>query len=160
MLVTPLITGFSGSLGAGAVIMGIIGGLTNMSSLLCRPFAGNFADIASKYKVAMTGGIMILVSCIGYIFSVNAVSVVVFRIINGIGFACCSVCMSTWMSNMLPENRIGSGMGVYGTMNALAMAVSPALGIVVYQHMGYRAAFVLAGIFALMNIVIIQFVKR
>ncbi len=159
MLVTPLITGFSGSLGAGAVIMGIIGGLTNMSSLLCRPFAGNFADIASKYKVAMTGGIMILVSCIGYIFSVNAVSVVVFRIINGIGFACCSVCMSTWMSNMLPENRIGSGMGVYGTMNALAMAVSPALGIVVYQHMGYRAAFVLAGIFALMNIVIIQFVK-
>lgn len=159
MLVTPLITGFSGSLGASAAVMGIIGGLTNMCSLLCRPFAGNFADMFSKYKVAMIGGIMILLSCIGYIVAVNEVFVVIARIINGVGFACCSVCMSTWMSNMLPENRIGSGMGLYGTMNALAMAISPALGILVYHHMGYRAAFVLAGIFALINIIIIQFVK-
>ena len=159
MLVTPLITGFTESIGGSAAVMGFVGGLMNLCSLFCRPFAGNLADRLSKYKVSLIGAVFMSLACIGYILAPNEAVVVTARIINGIGFACCSVCMATWMSNMLPENRIGSGMGVYGTMNALAMAVSPALGIVVYQHMGYRAAFVLAGIFALMNIVIIQFVK-
>ena len=38
MLVTPLITGFSGSIGASAGVMGVIGGLMNLCSLFCRPF--------------------------------------------------------------------------------------------------------------------------
>ena len=37
MLVTPLITGFAGSLGAGGVLMGLVGGLSNFCSLMCRP---------------------------------------------------------------------------------------------------------------------------
>lgn len=36
MLVTPLITGFSGSIGASAGVMGVIGGLMNLCSLFCR----------------------------------------------------------------------------------------------------------------------------
>ena len=44
MLVTPIITGFSGSLGASAALMGLIGGMMNLCSLFCRPFAGNLAD--------------------------------------------------------------------------------------------------------------------
>lgn len=51
------------------------------------------------------------------------------RVINGVGFACCSVCLATWMSLLLPIRHMGAGMGLYGTMNALAMAVGPALGI-------------------------------
>ena len=44
MLVTPLITGFSGSIGASAGVMGVIGGLMNLCSLFCRPFVGNLAE--------------------------------------------------------------------------------------------------------------------
>ena len=32
------------------------------------------------------------------------------------------------MTNLLPRDRIGSGMDLYGTMNAMAMAISPAIG--------------------------------
>lgn len=157
MLVTPLITGFTESIGASAALMGLVGGLMNLVSLFCRPIAGNLADRISKYKLSFIGAVFMTAACVGYIFAPNEVVVIIARIINGFGFACCSVCMATWMSNMLPKEKIGSGMGVYGTMNALAMAVSPAIGVSAYQAFGYRVSFVIALVFSLAIIVVIQF---
>lgn len=158
MLVTPLIAGYSESLGATAALMGIIGGLMNICALFCRPVVGNLADKISKYKLSFIGAGLMTVSCIGYIAAWNPALVIVSRIINGIGYSCCSVCMSTWMSNMLPKEKIGSGMGLYGTMNALAMAIAPAIGVSIYERVGYKTAFLLAGIFIILTILIIQFV--
>ena len=159
MLITPLITGFSGSIGASAVLMGMIGGMMNLCSLFCRFFVGNLADRISKYKVSFVGAGLMTLACVGYIVAPNPAIVVLARIINGVGFACCSVCMSTWMSNLLPKEKIGSGMGVYGTMNALAMAIAPGLGVSVYQRFGYRAAFVIGLVFAVSTAAAIQFVS-
>lgn len=160
MLVTPLITGFTESLGAGGALMGIVGGLMNICSLFCRPFVGNLADKISKYKVSFIGAALMTVASIGYIAAFDPVVVVLSRIVNGVGYACCSVCMSTWISNLLPEDKIGSGMGIYGTMNALGMAVAPAIGVSLYQKLGYRPAFVAAALFSAAIAVIIQFVQN
>ncbi len=59
MLVTPLITGFSESLGAGAFVMGVVGGLTNLFALLVQPFAGGVADKISKYKLGFIGTVLL-----------------------------------------------------------------------------------------------------
>lgn len=159
MLVTPLITGFTQSIGSSAALMGIVGGMMNLCSLVCRPLAGNLADRMSKYRVSMIGAVLMAAACAGYVLASNAAVVVVSRIVNGVGFACCSVCMATWMSNMLPKDKIGSGMGFYGTMNALAMAVAPAIGVSVYQMFGYRVSFFIALLFAASMIVVIQFIR-
>lgn len=158
MLVTPLITGFTESIGASAALMGLVGGLMNLVSLFCRPIAGNLADRISKYKLSFIGAVFMTAACVGYIFAPNEIVVIIARIINGFGFACCSVCMATWMSNMLPKEKIGSGMGVYGTMNALAMAAAPAIGVSAYQTFGYRVSFVIALVFSAAIIVVIQFI--
>lgn len=158
MMVTPLIAGFSESLGASAVLMGIVGGMMNIVSLCCRPFVGSLADKISKYRLSTFGALLMIVACVGYIFAPTPLVVVLARIINGIGFSCCSVCMATWISSLLPKERIGAGMGLYGTMNALAMAIAPALGIVLYSRIGYRAAFVFATVLAVAVVLTIQFV--
>lgn len=158
MLVTPLITGFTESIGASAAMMGLVGGMMNFVSLFCRPIAGNLADRISKYKLSFAGAVLMTIACIGYICAPNAAAVVAARIVNGFGFACCSVCMATWMSNMLPKEKIGSGMGFYGTMNALAMAAAPAVGVSVCQKFGYRVSFVIALVFSVAVMVVIQFI--
>ena len=159
MLVTPLITGFTESISSSAALMGIVGGMMNLCSLTCRPLAGNLADKMSKYRVSLIGAILMSAACAGYIMAPNAVVVLVSRIVNGVGFACCSVCMATWMSNMLPKDKIGSGMGFYGTMNALAMAVAPAIGVSAYQMFGYRVSFFIALTFSVAIIIVIQFIR-
>ncbi len=160
MMVTPLITGFSESLGASAVLMGLVGGMMNIVSLCCRPFVGNLADKISKYRLTSIGSILMILSCLGYVLAPSPAVIVAARVVNGVGFSCCSVCMATWISNLLPKERIGAGMGLYGTMNALAMAMAPALGISLYGHIGYRAAFVIATVMAVMVVVTIQFVHN
>lgn len=158
MLVTPLITGFSESLGAGAALMGMVGGMMNLCSLFCRPAVGSFIDRVSKYRLSMAGLLLMTAACAGYLFSASPLMVLFFRIVNGAGFALCSSSMSTWVSLLLPPDRIGSGMGIYGMMNALAMAVAPSIGVVLYQTLGYRVSFVIAAFFTALAMVLIQFV--
>lgn len=158
MLVTPLITGFSESLGAGAALMGMVGGMMNLCSLFCRPAVGSFIDRVSKYLLSMAGLLLMTAACAGYLFSASPFIVLFFRIVNGAGFALCSSSMSTWVSLLLPPDRIGSGMGIYGMMNALAMAVAPSIGVVLYQTLGYRVSFVIAAVFTALAMVLIQFV--
>ena len=159
MMVTPLITGFTESLGASAAVMGLMGGAMNLCSLFCRPFVGNLADKISKYRVAFMGSVLMAAAALGYVLTPSAGLLLAARIVHGIGFSLCTVCLSTWMSNMLPREKIGAGMGLYGTMNALSMAISPSVGVFVYQHFGYRAAFVIATAASVVTMTIIQFVK-
>ena len=159
MLVTPLITGFSETLGAGGAFMGFIGGLMNLCSLICRPVVGNLADSLSKYRFTLLGGIMMITAAAGYMFAPNTGVIVAARIISGVGFSCCSVCLSTWMSQLLPKEKVGSGMGLYGAMNALSMAVAPAIGISIKNRIGYRAAFFAALIFAAAILVCLFFIR-
>ena len=156
MMVTPLIAGFAEDLGAAAALMGIIVGIMNLVSLGCRPFVGNLADLLSKYRLASMGLVLIVLANIGYILAPNVAVIFLSRIINGIGFACCTVCMSTWLADMLPRNKIGAGMGLFGLMNALAMAISPAIGLEVYHLAGYRASFGVSCVFGIMTLVLIQ----
>lgn len=159
MMVTPLITGYAKVLGASGVIMGIIGGLMNICSLVVRPVAGNLSDSTSKYKLASVGSMFMVAASVCYMIATSPVILIAARLVHGIGFSCCSVCMSTWMANMLPKDKIGSGMGIFGTMNALSMAIAPSIGIWISERLGHRAAFAVAGCFAIMTLVIIQFVS-
>lgn len=158
MMVTPLITGFAGTLGAGGTMMGLTGGLMNMCSMVCRPFAGNLADFNSKYRLSTIGALITVGACIMYVFTDYTAVLIFARIINGIGFSLCSVCMTTWLASLLPRDRVGSGMGLYGTMNAIAMAAGPVIGIKIHDYLGYHAAFVAATTLAILMAVIIQFI--
>lgn len=154
MIVTPIITGFTGMLGGTGFVMGVIGGLVNLVSLGCRPVAGNLADKMDEYHLALAGSGLMLIGCIGYCVAPSILVLVLARVINGIGYACCSVSMSTWLSILLPKDKIGSGMGLYGTVQALGMAVAPAFGIKIQSMFGYRAVFVVAVLFALVTILV------
>ena len=160
MLATPLMAGFSESLGASGAMMGVIAGMMNVVSLFCRPVAGNLADRASKRLLVGIGSALYLVSSVWYALATNTASLVVARMVNGVGFACCSVCLATWMSLLLPIRHMGAGMGLYGTMNALAMAIGPAIGIKAQQLIGYRHAFLISTAMAVLMVVAVLFVKN
>lgn len=160
MLTTPIITGFSGSLGAGSALMGAIGGLMNFTALLCRPLAGNLADRVSRFRTTMIGVAFMTIACIGYVAAPDPLTIALARVANGVGFAFCSIALSTWMADLLPPEKLASGMGVYGMMNALGMAVAPAIGVIVCQRSGYRAALSVALFFSILTGIIVLFVRN
>lgn len=160
MLVNPLLTGFIESLGATVAMTGVIAAIMSACSLACRPVAGRLADRASKARLAIIGAVLMCASCAGYALAQTPAQVGVLRVTNGIGYSLCSVCVSTWFAEMVPAGRIGAGMGVFGTMNALAMAVGPAFGLAVYEAWGYRAALAVASGLAGASVVVMGVVRR
>ena len=160
MLVSPLMAGFSESLGAGGALMGVVAAMMNVVSLFCRPIAGNLADRTSKRTLVGIGAALYLVSSVWYALAGSPASLIAARMVNGVGFACCSVCLATWMAMLLPIRHMGAGMGLYGTMNALAMAIGPAVGIRAQQLIGYRCTFLISTVLAALMVIAVLFVRN
>lgn len=158
-IATPLIAGFSESLGAGTLFMSVIGATFNTVALLSRPFVGNLADKLSRYKLSSIGALLMLIGCLGYVCASAPWLVMLGRIIHGLGMSCCSICLSTWIAGLLPKENLGAGMGLYGATNALGMAIAPALGIVIYDHVGYRPVFILGSVLCVLTLVFVHFVS-
>lgn len=146
MISNALIASFVGSLGAASALVGIIGSMMSVMSLACRPVFGNLADRLPKALVSMVGAAVLCASTVGYVVAMTSSQACVLRVVSGVGYAMCSVCVSTWFAEMLPADRIGAGMGVFGLMNALAMSVGPAAGVALSGMFGVRMALLFAGV--------------
>ena len=158
MFVTPLINGFALDLGVSTIFAGVITGMMSIISMFLRPVAGNLTDRFSKYQLSFIGGILIFIGVGGYCFSPSGTWLLIFRLINGVGFVLATVCMATWLSMLVPRANVGQAMGFYGLMNALAMAVAPAMSINLYKVIGYRWSLSIAALAALLMVIMIQFV--
>lgn len=158
MFVNPLINGYAKDLGASSAFAGFIVGIMSIAAMFLRPVAGNLTDKFSKYKLSFIGGVLILIGILGYIFTPSSEWLLLFRLINGTGYVLCTVCMTTWLAFLVPRQHVGEAMGFYGLMNALAMALAPAIAINIYQKIGYREALIASAIAAFLMIISIQFV--
>lgn len=155
-LINPLIAGYVGTLGASAALEGLIGGIMYLGSLLLRPFVGNWADHVSKYKMTMAGLILMLTAIAVYYFAPNPTVVLIGRIINGAGYCICSISITTWISDLFPSDKIGTGMGFYGMVTAVAMAFGPSAAILLSQRMSMQKIFLLAAGFVVISMVLVQ----
>ena len=160
MLANPIVAGYAESLGASGMLMGVVAGSMSFTSLFCRPIAGNLSDRTSKRTLVTAGTVLYFTAGLLYYFANSPIMLIMARVINGVGFACCSVCLATWMSLLLPIRHMGAGMGLYGTMNALAMAVGPALGIRAQKYIGYRLTFLSSLILAAIMLIATLMVKN
>ena len=158
MFVNPLINGYAKELGASSAFAGIVVGIMSLAAMFLRPVAGNLTDKFSKYRLSFIGGALIFVGVMGYVLTPSSGWLLLFRLINGTGYVLCTVCMTTWLAFLVPRQHVGEAMGFYGLMNALAMALAPAVSINIYQKIGYRTSLVASAVSALLMIVAIQFV--
>ena len=158
MFVNPLINGYAKELGASSAFAGIIVGIMSLAAMFLRPVAGNLTDKFSKYRLSFIGSALIFVGVMGYVLTPSSGWLLLFRLINGTGYVLCTVCMTTWLAFLVPRQHVGEAMGFYGLMNALAMALAPAVSINIYQKIGYRTSLVASAVSALLMIVAIQFV--
>ncbi len=158
MFVNPLINGYAKELGASSAFAGIIVGIMSLAAMFLRPVAGNLTDKFSKYRLSFIGGALIFVGVMGYVLTPSSGWLLLFRLINGTGYVLCTVCMTTWLAFLVPRQHVGEAMGFYGLMNALAMALAPAVSINIFHNFGFRSRLVASAVSALLMIVAIQLV--
>ncbi len=150
----PVIAGYAESIGASGVWMGVISALITGIAVVCRPITGNLSDRTKKIYLVIAGCLMMITACLGYVFVPHLWFLIIMRCLHGAGYACCSIGMSTWLTLLVPPDKLGSGIGIYGTINALAMGIAPMIGIRSKELLGYHGSFLIAAGSALIALVL------
>ena len=152
-MVNAIIVGYTEQIGGSGFVMGFVGGLLSLTSLFLRPLAGNLADRLNKARLSLIGSGLMTAACLCYLFSSSSWLLMLGRILHGAGYSFCSVCMTTWFSLLIPKTKVGFGMGLYGTVQAFGLAISPFFGIKLTNLFGYRTAFIVALLMAIFILV-------
>ena len=155
--VNILIARYAGeSLGVSPVVMGNLVGLYFGVALAMRPVAGPLQTKLDKRKlliaVYLTGGIVNL----GYAFFNTTAAFATFRVIQGIQYGFMGSLIMTIAVDSLPQERMASGVAMYGLGGTIMQAIAPNIGLWLRDMgpklrdsaegltLGYRMAFVFA----------------
>ncbi len=146
-------------LGGDAMTIGIATALFSIAAIVSRPFAGWLIDTKGRKLILILGLIGIALVPMGYIVSSGIALAVILRGLHGGFHAFCSNSAATWATDVIPKERIGEGLGMYGLSTAISTAVAPALGLIIMHAVGFDSLFIVTSIIAIIAIILALSIK-
>ncbi|WP_317968257.1 MFS transporter [Paenibacillus sp. CCS19] len=110
-----------------AITVYVVGGV------LGRPFSGLWVDRFGKKKMAVIGMFIFLLACVSYFGAKGMALFLIVRLLHGISYAVASTATSTAATVIIPASRQGEGIGYFSMFMSIAMAIGPALGLLLWK---------------------------
>lgn len=146
-MMSTLVPKYAYQLGGAATVVGMVTGAFAVTALGIRPIAGPAMDYFKKNRLLSLAIGSITLSFICYGFSRNITTLVIARLIHGIGIGLAAPLSLALVSNILPSGKMASGLGVFALGSAIATAVGPMIGLKLSVVIGYNLTFFLCAIF-------------
>ncbi|HBV23793.1 MAG TPA: MFS transporter [Jeotgalicoccus sp.] len=149
-------------IGSSETWVGIIVGIFTFSALLIRPFGGKMLDTTGRAPVFITGLAILVISLYSLAVSTTILILVAVRIVQGIGWGLSNTASGTIASDLVPKDRRGEGLGFFGLSGNLALAIGPALGLFLVNHIEFSTLFIICGSLTLIALVLalnVRYVK-
>lgn len=158
-MIASIVSSYAVSLGAGLTLAGTLAGIFSLSALLIRPFTGIALDILSKRNMSIFSTIMICISFIGYACASNIPVMLFFRVLHGMSFGISSTAAMALVSEYIPKERLGEGLGYFGLGQIISRICGPYIGILVRDKFGYQKLYIFISILTLLAVVLLFMVK-
>ena len=131
--------------------IGLVMGVMTLSSVVFRPWISELIDRIGRKRSFTVGTAIMTVIPFCYLLFQGELSdyylpLLLVRLVHGLGIAFCFTSAFTYIADIVPEERLNEGIGMFGTTGLMGMAIGPALGELVISHWGYDAYFVTGGI--------------
>ncbi|MDD4848340.1 MAG: MFS transporter [Bacteroidales bacterium] len=133
-----------GVFGAGKNVVGIILSIYTISVLCIRPFSGFLADTFSRKPLFLIAYFAFASIFIGYLLAGALLIFTILRIFHGFAFGMLATTGNTLVIDIMPSSRRGEGLGYYGVMGNLAMAIGPMTGLFLKDYFSFDAIFITA----------------
>ncbi len=156
MILTPLLPLYlSEEFGADKDQIGLVLSGYVLTALLIRPFSGFFVDSFPRKVVLLVCYFLFFILFGGYLLTGSLMAFFVVRTLHGAPMGATTVANSTVAIDVLHSSRRAEGIGYYGLSNNLATAISPTIGLLVYEWQGnFDLVFLLALLFAGIGVLI------
>ncbi len=106
--------------------------------LLIRPFSGYMVDVFSRKGLLLWGCILYAAAFFGYFYVTTVLLFVIVRFIHGLWWGLSTVSTTTVSIDVIPSARRSEGIGYFGTVNNIAMAVAPFIAIHIYYQYNFH----------------------
>lgn len=156
-----LVSTYATFLGAAPKLMGLLTGMFFGVALAVKPAAGPIQTRSDHRKLIIAVFSIGVVVNAGYAMFHTIPLFVMFRVLHGVQYAFVgSLCM-TIAANSLPQEKMASGLGMFGVSSAIAQSIAPQVGLSIRdwwtaragEDAGYTAIFVFAGICMILAII-------
>ncbi len=110
------------------------------SSIFLLPF-GKLADIVGRKKVFLVGNVIIVVSSLLCFIAQSGVSLIIYRVLQGIGSAMMFGTGMAIVTSVFPPHERGKALGINVTAVYLGLSAAPLIGGFLIQSFGWRSLF-------------------
>ncbi len=159
MLLPTLPVFLTAKLGIDEGQTGIILAVYTLAALLIRPFTGYVIDrFGRKYFYIPS---LLLFACMFVAYPMAAVFVwmLVVRFIHGVIWGVATTTGSTLIVDIIPAERRGEGIGLYGIAMTIPMAIGPFIGIELSKDSDYTLMFYSAGVLAFAGFLLTMLIR-
>lgn len=158
-LIMPELNGFITALG-GADYKGLLIALFTITAAIARPFSGKMSDYVGRKSTMYTGVLVCIVVTLLYPFCGSVLFLLVLRFFHGFSTGFLPTGATALITDILPKDRRGHGMGVFGTGISLGIGVGQFLGSPLTNWLGLNGLFISSAVLALTSFLLILTVKE
>ncbi len=145
--------------------IGMVMGIFALASAISRPWVAEMIDRIGRKRSYTLGSILMLASPFLYLGIQDPLGsaylpFLLLRALHGVGLAICFTSVFTFMADILPQDRLNEGIGMFGISGLIGIAIGPILAEIMLEHFGFVGLFIVAGILSGISLIIHQPLKE
>jgi MFS family permease len=145
-IITPTLPLFvTGPLGHGDLAVGVTIGAFAASAVLLRPYVGRVSDTKGRRIMIIGGGTLVGLSMLGYIIGESMSTLLVMRVLTGVGEAAFYVGAASVINDLAPDDRRGEAISYFSLALYGGLAVGPVIGESILEAANFTAVWIAAG---------------
>lgn len=152
----PTIPLFILNIGGNESQAGIVMGAFMLSSVLFRPFIGGLVDRYGRRVFLIPGIVLFALSMISYQWISGIFALVLIRMIHGLSWGMSTTSFLTSVTDIIPANRRGEGLGWASMAMTIAMAIGPMIGIWLVEVYSFSSMFVIGFILSILCLILVS----
>lgn len=158
-MLIPTLPPYIKSIGASGTEIGLVTALFSIGAVLSRPFIGFMLEYKARKPLVLIGALMLLLITFLYPLSQVVVIFLAFRLIHGLAWGWSTTVNGTAAVDVIPNSRLGEGMGYYGLSITIGMIIAPSLGIFLFQVTSFTNLVYISGALGVIALLLMASVR-
>jgi predicted MFS family arabinose efflux permease len=154
-MLIPTLPPYIKSLGASGLEIGLVTTLFSVGAVLSRPFIGFMLEYKTRKPLVLIGAAALLLITFIYPISQIVVIFLLFRFVHGLAWGWSTTVNGTAAVDVVPNSRLGEGMGYYGLSITIGMIIAPSLGIFLFQVTSFNNLIYISGALGVIALVLL-----
>lgn len=158
-MLIPTIPPYIKTLGASGFEIGMVTMVFSIGAVLIRPFIGYLLEFSQRRWLILIGVAGLLFATILYPLTQIVVILLIIRFFHGFMWGWSSTVNGTAAVDLVPNDRIGEGMGYFGLSITIGMIIAPSVGIYFYQNYSFDIMITISAILGIIALIFFSIIK-